>query len=148
MGQASLVAQKVKTPPAMQETWVQYPGQKIPWRREWQPTPVFLPGKFHGQWSLVGQSMGSQRVPQVGYNRATNTFLFSFMLFYGAYHIALVVKNLPANAGQKRCGFDLQVRKIAWSRKWHDPLQYSCLENPKNRGTWQAAVHGVTKSWT
>ena len=29
---------------------------KIPWRREWQPTPVFLPGKPHGQRSLVGYS--------------------------------------------------------------------------------------------
>ena len=28
------------------------------------------------------------------------------------------------------------------------PLQYSCLENPLDRGAWQAAVHGVTKSWT
>ena len=35
------------------------PG-KIPWRRKWQPTPVFLPRKSHGQRSLV--SMGSQRV--------------------------------------------------------------------------------------
>ena len=30
--------------------------RKIPWRREWQPTPVFLPGEFHGQGSLVGYS--------------------------------------------------------------------------------------------
>ena len=29
---------------------------KIPWGREWQPTPVFLPGEFHGQRSLVGYS--------------------------------------------------------------------------------------------
>ena len=29
---------------------------KIPWRREWQPTPVFLPREFHGQRSLVGYS--------------------------------------------------------------------------------------------
>ena len=28
----------------------------IPWRREWQPTPVFSPGKFHGQMSLAGYS--------------------------------------------------------------------------------------------
>ena len=28
------------------------------------------------------------------------------------------------------------------------PLQYSCLENPMDRGVWWAAVHGVTKSWT
>ena len=34
---------------------------KIPWRREWPPTPIFLPGEFHGQRSLVGY-MGSQRV--------------------------------------------------------------------------------------
>ena len=27
-------------------------------------------------------------------------------------------------------------------------LQYSCLQNPKDRGAWQATVHGVTKSWT
>ena len=29
-----------------------------------------------------------------------------------------------------------------------DPLPYSCLENPMDRGAWQATVHGVTKSWT
>ena len=28
------------------------------------------------------------------------------------------------------------------------PLQYSCLENPMDRGAWKAAVHGVVKSWT
>jgi len=31
---------------------------KIPWRRKWQPTPVFLPGKFHGERSLVGTVHG------------------------------------------------------------------------------------------
>ena len=30
--------------------------RKIPWRREWLPTPVFLPGEFHGQRSLAGYS--------------------------------------------------------------------------------------------
>ena len=29
-----------------------------------------------------------------------------------------------------------------------NPLQYSCLENPMNRGAWRATVHGVTQSWT
>ena len=53
---ASLVAQMVKNLPAMQETPVQSPGQKDPWRRKWQPTPVFLPGKSHRQSSLVGYS--------------------------------------------------------------------------------------------
>ena len=31
-------------------------GRKIPWSRKWQPAPVFLPGKFHGQRTLVGYS--------------------------------------------------------------------------------------------
>ena len=34
------------------DLWV----RKIPWRRKWQPTPVFLPGESHGQWGLVSYS--------------------------------------------------------------------------------------------
>ena len=40
----------------MQETRVRSLGWKIPWRRKWQPTPVFLPGEAHGQRSLAGYS--------------------------------------------------------------------------------------------
>ena len=48
--------QTVKNLPAMQETRVDPQVRKIPWRRKWQPTPVFLPGEFHGQRSLAGCS--------------------------------------------------------------------------------------------
>ena len=53
---ALLVALVVKNPPARVEVrdgfnpWV----WKIPWRRAWQPTPVFLPGESHGQRKLGG----------------------------------------------------------------------------------------------
>ena len=40
-----------------QETWVQFLHQEDLWSRKWQPTPVFLPGKFHEQRSLVGYSL-------------------------------------------------------------------------------------------
>ena len=53
---ASLVAQMVKNLPTMWETRVHPWVGKIPWRREWLPTPVFLPGEAHGQRSLVGFS--------------------------------------------------------------------------------------------
>ena len=46
----------VKRLPVMWETRVQSLGQEYPWRRKWQPIPVLLPGKFHGQRSLVGYS--------------------------------------------------------------------------------------------
>ena len=52
----SLVAQTMKNLPTMQETrfdpWV----RKIHWRREWLPTPVFMPGDYHGQRGLAGSS--------------------------------------------------------------------------------------------
>ena len=52
----SLVAQRLKRLPLMRETQVQSLVGKIPWRRKWQSTPIFLPGESHGQRSLVGYS--------------------------------------------------------------------------------------------
>ena len=43
-------------------TWV----GKIPWRRKWQPTPLLLPGKFHGQRSLAGCSPRGAKIGQDG----------------------------------------------------------------------------------
>ena len=40
---------EVKNVCAMQEMWVQPLGREYPLQKEWQPTPIFLPGKFHGQ---------------------------------------------------------------------------------------------------
>ena len=62
---SSVVAQTVKNLAAMQETRVRTLGiTKIPWRREWLPTPVFLPGEFCGQRNLEGYSAwGSQSDP-------------------------------------------------------------------------------------
>ena len=51
------MTQTVKNSPADAENMGSIPGSgRSPWRREWQPTPVFLPGEFHGQRSLVGYS--------------------------------------------------------------------------------------------
>ena len=49
---ASLIAQLIKNPPAMRETWVQFPGWKDPLEKGMAlPIPVFLPGEFHGLYS-------------------------------------------------------------------------------------------------
>ena len=58
-GGASLEVQTVKNLPAMQEMqrgWFNPWVGKTPWRRAWQPTPVFLPGESHKQRNLVGYS--------------------------------------------------------------------------------------------
>ena len=68
---ASLVAQMAKKLPAMWETWLWSLGQEaIPWRREWQPTPVFFPGASHGQKTLAGYRPWGHRV---GHDWAANT---------------------------------------------------------------------------
>ena len=59
-----------------------------------------------------------------------------------------VVKNLSANAGIIR-----DVGPIPGSGRLPggghgNPFQYPCLENPMNRGAWQATVHSVKQSWT
>ena len=51
---AFLLAQSVKSLPAMQETQIQFLGQEDPLEKEWQPTPVFFPGESHRQRSLAG----------------------------------------------------------------------------------------------
>ena len=57
----------------------------------------------------------------------------------------LVVKNLPADAGDVRDA-DLIPGSGRCPGEGHgNPLQYSSLENPMDRGAWQATVHGVTK---
>ena len=48
---------------------------------------------------------------------------------------------------RRKHGFDPWVRRIPWRKAWQ-PLQYSCLENPMDRGAWWATVHGVKNSWT
>ena len=57
------MAQMVENPLAMWEAQVRSLGEEDPWRREWQPTPVFLPGEPLGQRSRASlQSMGLQKV--------------------------------------------------------------------------------------
>ena len=56
----------------------------------------------------------------------------------------LVVKNLPVNTGNVR---DVGSGLIPGGGHGN-PLQYNCLENPMDRGAWQASVHRVTRSLT
>jgi len=59
-----------------------------------------------------------------------------------------MVKNPPANAGDTRDTSSVPGLGRYPGGGNDNPLQYSCLGNPKVRGAWQATVHGVTKSRT
>ena len=133
-------SQLVKNPPTGQEIWFDSWVGKIPWRREklptpvflgfpggsagkesacnvggrrqWQPTPIFLPGKSHGWRSLVGQSPWSREESDT-----TEQLHFPFSL-----------SCIGEGNG--------------------NPLQCSCLENPRDGGAWWAVISGVAQSRT
>ena len=65
-----------------------------------------------------------------------------------ATQVAPVVKNLPANSGDvKDVGLIPGLGRSSGGGQGN-PLQYSCLENPMDRGGWQATVYKVAKNWT
>ena len=61
---------------------------------------------------------------------------------YRASPVAQQVENLPAMEGD---GFDPWVRRSPGERKGN-PIQYSCLKNPTDRGVWWATVHEVERA--
>ena len=65
-----------------------------------------------------------------------------------ASHVVLVVKNPPANAGDIRDARLIPGSGRSPGEGYGTPLQYSCLDNSRDRGAWWATVHGVAKSWT
>ena len=81
-------------------------------RRQWNPTPVLLPGKSHGQRSLIGCSPWGLKE-----SNTTEQLHFHFSL-----------SCIGEGNG--------------------NPLQCSCLENPRDGGAWWAAIYGVAQSRT
>ena len=77
----------VKNLPAMQESQVQSLGQEDPWKRKWQPSPVFFPREFLGQRNLGGlQSMGSKSRTRL----TLSFFSFSSWSAFLSFNMALL----------------------------------------------------------
>ena len=72
------------------DPWV----RKIPWSRKWQPTPVFLLGKFHGQRSLVGSSPWGPRVGQALMTEDSTAVGVKWYLVALLICIALITKGI------------------------------------------------------
>ena len=60
--------------------------------------------------------------------------------------VVLVAKNPPASAGDVRNMLSIPGLRISPGGRHENPLQYSCLENPMDRGAWRPVVHGDAKS--
>ena len=80
-------------------------------------------------------------------NNCDTFTLITILLWFGASQVALVVKNLPANAGDVRDMGLIPGSGRSPGGGHGNPLQYSCLKNPLGRGAWGVIVHRVAKSW-
>ena len=120
-----------------------------------QETPPGTPcGTQRSWWRIVDSGMGA------GWEEERGGWLISLVgTFYGVCGLEQRIlwrcqkEGIPGYTGKeptrnyrrlKRHNFDPRVGKIPWRRAWHNRLQYSCLENPMDRGAWQVTVHGVT----
>ena len=59
-----------------------------------------------------------------------------------------MVKNPPANSEDTRDAGSIPGSGRSPGEGNGNPLQYSCLENPMDRGAWRATVHSIAESWT
>ena len=70
------------------------------------------------------------------------------MLLGRASQVKLMIKHPCTNVGDIRDMGKIPRLGRSPGEGHGDPLQYSCLENPKDRGTWQATIHRVAQSTT
>ena len=165
--------------------------RKLSQKRQWQSTPVLLPGKSHGWRSLVSCSPWGREESDMteqlhfqfslscigegngnplqcsclenhrdwgawwaGISGVTQSRTWlkrlssSSMSSNKAIQVALVVKNPSANAGDIRDMGSISGSGRSPGGEYSNSLQYPCLKNPMDRGTWRATVHRATKTWT
>ena len=65
-----------------------------------------------------------------------------------ASRVVQLIKNAPANVGGARDAGSIPGSGIFCGEGNGNPLQYSSLRNPMERGAWWATVHGITENWT
>ena len=107
-------------------------SRRAPWSRKWKPTPVFLPGEFHAQRSLLGYSPWNHKESDTTEIRIA---LFDFPGGSVGKESAYNVGDLGLIPGLGRSPGEGNG----------NPLQYSYLENFMDRGTWRATFLGVSE---
>ena len=132
----------------------------IPWEREEQTTAVFLPGEFHGQRSLVDysplchkESDRTEHLTLSHFQTAQEKHSCIPTNSVRGFPFLHKLPSTPAGSDGKESACNAEdmssIPGLGRSpvEENGNPLQYSCLENPMDRGTWGVPDHGVVKSW-
>ena len=136
---APLAAQTVKNPPARWESWFNPWVGKTPWRGHGNSLQHSCAGNPYGQRSLADYSPWCRRVRHARGTKCNSSALRGPPRWQSS-------KNSPANSGGIREAGLIPGSGRSPGEGNGKPLQHSCLENPMDRGAWQAIVHRVAES--
>ena len=137
----------------MQEMWVRSLGH-FPWRRKWQPSPVFFPGKFHGQRGLVGSSPWGHRESDVTERVSTHTHAHNSVAKWvvqtpecsgcldNSSELCLLMGGFQCSLAGKEstCNAETWVRFLGWE----DPLEKG---KAPHSVFWPGEFHGLYSLW-
>ena len=117
---------------------------KTPWRRKWQPAPVFVPGESYGRRNLAGCSPWGRKELDMTAQLSTQRT---------RPYLSRSTHTPRSSAGKESaCNAGDPGSIPGWGSSPGEgngyPLQYSGLENPMDRGAQSATVHGVTNCQT
>ena len=114
----------------------------------WKPGELYQDVKDNGAClgDLHDPFGGQDHKPELELN--VLSILFDVYTKQGASQVALVIKNLSANAGDIGDAILIPGLRRLPGDGHGNPLQHSCLEYPMDRGAWRATVHWITKSQT
>ena len=101
---------------------------------------------IHGSWFCIHSASVCLLV--VAFNSFSFKVITNMYALIGASQVAMVVRNLSANAGDVRDTGSVSGLGRSPGGQHGNPFQYSCLKNPMGRGAWQATARSVAKSWT
>ena len=151
------MAQTVKNLPAKQETWIHPWVRKIPWRREWETTSVFLLGEFHGRGTWQATVHGAAR-SWTGLSEWLNTFSFTF--FFEMTHINVhpwlpirviwgtekALEYTPGQSNQNLRGWDSGIVENYSSgcpeSRFLGRTQEPICSKPFRQNRWGRSLHG------
>ena len=141
----------VKNLPTMEESQAQTLGWEDPLEGAWQPTPVFLPGESHGQGRLAGCSPWgckeldtTERLTEKAMTPHCSTLAWKIPWMEEPGGLQSMGSLESDTTEQLHFHFSLSC--IGEGNG--NPLQCSCLENPRDGGAWWATIYGVAQSRT
>ena len=111
-------------------------ARKIPWRRKWQPTPVFLAGEFHGQRSLAGYSSWGHKESEI-----TELLTLPISPFFPLTSQCLLPREFTSKLYFKKLGIWFEIIKVEKFNTWTNSITRLWVRENEVKEKWEKEVN-------